>query len=49
MGGGDSGGEGVVMRAEGVRDSPLPRWKKLSTLLLRITDLKDRVRFNRCN
>ncbi len=48
-GGGDDAGGGAVMRAEGVRDSPLLRWKKLSTLLLRMTDLKDRERFNRCN
>lgn len=38
-----------MMRAEGRRESPLLRWKKLSILLLRMTDLKDRERFNRCN
>lgn len=37
------------MRAGGGRDSPLARWKKLSTLLLRMTDLKDSERFSRCN
>lgn len=35
--------------AVGRRDSALLRWKKLSILLLRITDFKDRDRFNRCN
>ena len=43
--GADSCGEGSVMRAEGRRASPF-RWKKLSTLLLRITDLKERERFS---
>lgn len=37
------------MIAEGRRDSPLLRWKKLSMLLLRMTDLKDRERFSRCS
>lgn len=47
--GGDGRGGGVVIRADGGRTSPLLRWKKLSTLLLRMTDLKDRERFSRCS
>lgn len=37
------------MMAVGRRDSALLRWKKFSILLLRITDFKDRERFNLCN
>lgn len=48
-GGGDVEHGGVAMRAGSGRDSPLPRWKKLSMLLLRMTDLKDRERFNLCS
>lgn len=48
-GGGDRGGGGVVIKVEGGRGSPLLRWKKLSMLLLRMTDLKDRERFRRCS
>lgn len=37
------------MTAAAGRDSALPRWKKLSTLLLRITDFRERERFSRCS
>lgn len=49
MGGGDAGGADVAVRHKGGCDSPLLRWKKLSTLLLRMTDLKERERFSRCS
>lgn len=48
-GGGDGSGGGAVMRAEAGGVSPLLRWKKLSTLLLRMTDLRDKERFSLCN
>lgn len=49
-GGGEEVSGGSWMIPEGRRTSPLlGRWKKLSTLLLRITDLKDKERFSRCS
>lgn len=47
-GGGGEEGQVGVMREGGGRESPF-LWKKLSMLLLRMTDLKDRDRFSRCS
>lgn len=46
---GGEGGGGSLRKSWGRRASLLDLWKKLSTLLLRITVLKESERFRRCN